>query len=75
MRSLAFGISDAANGVFLPGKHENSGSKGTTAVAHGPLHTAAYYNTVNALLATATTRDEALAILGTIRDALLNGGL
>jgi hypothetical protein len=68
-------MNDAANGVFLPGSTKIAVARGTTAVAHGPLHTAAYYNTVNALLATATTRDEALAILGTIRDALLNGGL
>lgn len=61
LQKFGIGIDDAANGVFL----EKS--------AHARLHTNAYYKTVNNMLDQATSKSEALEVLGTIRAALARG--
>ncbi len=58
---FGIGINDAMNGVFLP------------RAFHESLHTNAYYQAVNSMLAAATTRHEALLILDRIRTLLLEG--
>lgn len=67
---LSFGIdiNDASNGVFLS---TSKNVVGTT--YHGSIHTAAYYEKVNSLLSTATTKKEALDVLAYIKTALLKG--
>jgi RHS repeat-associated protein len=62
LERFGIGINDAANGVFLP------------AAYHRSMHDGAYYTMVNRLLGAATSRAEAEAALGAIRDALLSGG-
>ena len=42
---------------------------------HSTVHTNTYYQTVNQMLGAATTRAEAEAALGAIRQALLSGGM
>ncbi|KAA3606475.1 MAG: hypothetical protein DWQ01_17600 [Planctomycetota bacterium] len=54
-------VNEAANGVFLP------------AETHRRLHTNGYYNSVNEWLRAAKSRDEALAALAAIREALQSG--
>jgi RHS repeat-associated protein len=66
------GINDAANGVFLPGNL--AAKKAVGAAVHSTIHTNAYYSTVNSMLRAATTREEALAALGAIRQGLREGG-
>ena len=62
LQKFGVGINDAENGVFLPGK------------VHDHLHTHAYYRAVEKELGMATTREEAIDILASIRYGLLNGG-
>ena len=64
---FGIGINDAVNGVFLPTTPGSSG-----AALHTTLHTNAYYNKVNQLLQGAKSADDVAAILGTIKNALLN---
>ena len=73
LRDLKIGINDAANGVFLPGSRLAENAAG--AAVHSSVHTSAYYRAVNAALAGATTREEALIILGDIAARLRAGGL
>jgi hypothetical protein len=65
------GINEAANGAFLPGS--KAAATGLSAVPHAPLHTTAYYTTVNQMLAQATSRPEVIEVLATIRTALIAG--
>ena len=66
-------INSAENGVFLPANRSASNPSG--AAVHSTLHSGAYYETVNALLLSATTRAEAIDALGYLREALLRGDL
>lgn len=61
-------INDAANGVFLPTEIGVS-----NAAYHPSLHTTNYYDKVNALLRNATSKQDAIDILGQISKALQNG--
>ena len=75
---FGIGINDAANGVFLPATRaapNPAAPNPTGAAVHSTLHTNQYYRTVNNLLVKATTRAEAEAILASIRQRLLSGGL
>lgn len=73
LRRFRIGINDAANGVFLPASSRSQ--NGAAAAVHSRIHTEFYYLTVNALLRQAKTREQALRILESIRQALLRGGL
>jgi hypothetical protein len=73
LERFGIGINDAANGVFLPASRAAPNAAG--AAVHSTLHTGAYYQTVNQMLLGATTRAEAEAALGAIRQGLLSGGL
>jgi hypothetical protein len=75
LKNFGIGINDAANGVFLPQLKESAAASGSSAVIHQNLHTDYYYTVVNDTLSAATTREDALAALASIRDALLKGGL
>ena len=66
--SLGIEINDAGNGVFLS---TSKNVLGTT--YHRTIHTAAYYEKVNSMLSTATTKAQALEVLGEIKTMLLNG--
>ena len=66
--SLGIDINDANNGVFL------TTSKGVTGTTyHRTVHTAEYYDKVNSLLSTATTKSEAIDVLSYIKSLLING--
>lgn len=66
--SLGIDINDASNGVFLS---TSKSVVGTT--YHRTLHTAQYYDKVNSLLSTATTKSEAIDVLAYIKSSLMNG--
>jgi RHS repeat-associated protein len=74
LKNFGIGINDAANGVFLPQLKESAAASGSSAVIHQNLHTDYYYTVVNDTLSAATTREDALAALASVRDALLKGG-
>ena len=63
---FGIGINDSVNGVFLP----TSGGSG--AALHTTLHTNAYYSKVEQLLLGAASKDEVIAVLGNIKNALLS---
>jgi hypothetical protein len=73
LQRFGIGVNDAANGVFLPASRAAPNAAG--AAVHSTVHTNAYYQTVNQMLGAATTRAEAEAALGAIRQSLLSGGL
>jgi A nuclease family of the HNH/ENDO VII superfamily with conserved AHH len=58
LKKFEIGINEAANGVFLPSKF------------HRQMHSEKHYRSVNYALEQATTRDEALEALDTIRRSL-----
>jgi hypothetical protein len=62
LQKFGIGINDAENGVFLPLK------------THYHVHTKAYYKSVYDELFKATTREEVIDVLASIRYALMNGG-
>ena len=66
--ALGIPINDASNGVFLS---TSKNVAGTT--YHRTLHTEAYYNKVAGLLNNAKTKEEGIAVLNYIKQALLNG--
>jgi len=66
--SLGIDINDASNGVFLS---TSKNVAGTT--YHRTLHTAQYYDKVNSLLSTASTKSEAIDVLAYIKSSLMNG--
>jgi RHS repeat-associated protein len=70
---FGIGISDAVNGVFLPGRRSAPNPLGAIVHRGGGLHTHAYYDRINALLSSATTRAEAETILRNIASALRSG--
>jgi hypothetical protein len=65
-------INSAANGVFLPANLCSANSTG--AAVQSTLHTRIYYEAVNWKLVRATSREEVLDILASIRGSLLQGG-
>ncbi|MBU1866812.1 MAG: AHH domain-containing protein, partial [Actinobacteria bacterium] len=66
-------INAVENGVFLP---LNRGVPNPAGVAvHSTLHSNAYYQTVNNLMTSASTRTEALDVLAYLRQGLLAGDL
>ncbi len=73
LRGFGIRINDEVNGVFLPASRASPNPTG--AAVHSTLHTGAYYHRVNQMLAAATTRAEAEAVLAAIRRSLLSGGL
>ena len=73
LERFGIGINDAANGVFLPATRAAPNAAG--AAVHSTLHTRAYYQAVNESLGQASTRAEALDVLGALRQGLLGGGL
>lgn len=73
LQRFGIGINDAINGVFLPANRKSPNLLGAS--VHSPLHTNNYYQTINTMLGRATTRGEAEAALGIIRDKLLSGDL
>lgn len=68
LEKFGIGINDAENGVFLPGP---SVLNPMGAAFHRPLHSGAYYRTVNDILDYATTRQEAIDALNGIKQMLL----
>jgi hypothetical protein len=64
-------IDGASNGVFLP--EDRAAASGGSAAAHSSVHTARYYNAVNEALSQATTKQEAIEVLWSIRQGLLDG--
>ena len=68
LQKFGVDINDANNGVFLPTSNNVS-----TAANHRGLHTNAYYEKVNTLLLSATSREDVLDILNDIKDDLING--
>jgi hypothetical protein len=70
-RLAEFGIdiNNAANGVFLPNSRVAAANSG--AAYHRALHTNKYYENVRTALDQATNRQEAVEVLGVIRDQLL----
>lgn len=73
LQRFGIGVNDAANGVFLPASRAAPNAAG--AAVHSTVHTRAYYQAVNNALGQATTRAEALEVLGALRQGLLGGGL
>lgn len=73
LKDFGVDINDAANGVFLP--RSTRVPNPTGAAVHSTLHTNQYYATVNDLLLGATSREEVLGALASIRSSLLGGGL
>jgi RHS repeat-associated protein len=71
LKNFGIGINSAANGAFLPRFLSSVNPQG--AVVHSVVHTMQYYDTVNRLLTKAESGEEALAVLGYIRDRLLSG--
>ncbi len=68
LQNYGIGINDAANGVFLPTVKDVA-----VAAYHPSLHTNAYYDEVNNLLAEATSKTDVIEILEYIAESLLNG--
>lgn len=73
LQKFGIEINSATNGVFLPANRAVAGV--TDAAIHSTVHTRAYYQAVNQALQAATTRAEAEAILNSLRQSLLSGGL
>lgn len=73
LQKFGIEINSAANGVFLPANRTVAGV--TRAAIHSEVHSRAYYQAVNQAIQTATTRAEAEAILNSLRQSLLSGGL
>lgn len=67
LEKYGVGINDAENGVFLAIEE----GKGTS--NHTTLHTANYYRNVENMLKNATSKQEVINILDTIRQQLING--
>ena len=64
-------INDAVNGVFLPANRNCLNITGAN--IHSTLHTNDYYETVNTMLSTCTTKNEVIETLGIIKEMLLKG--
>ncbi|GAA1937578.1 hypothetical protein GCM10009775_32000 [Microbacterium aoyamense] len=64
-------INSASNGVFLPRNLAAPNPAGSA--VHSTVHTNDYYRTVDRMMRSATTREEALETLETIRGQLLSG--
>lgn len=62
-------INEAVNGVYLPAVKDYAGQ----AANHLTLHTKEYYDAVNQMMANVQTRQQAVQVLTSIRDALLSG--
>jgi hypothetical protein len=71
LQKFNIGINDVSNGVFLPANRATQVIAGET--IHSTLHTDEYYDAVNEALESATTRQEAIAILQGIGRALQSG--
>lgn len=69
----AFGIdrNDPANGILLP----NDASSPLKGSIHSGRHLQEYYNTVEQRMAMATTREEALEVLQSLKEDLFSGDL
>jgi hypothetical protein len=65
-------LDQASKGVFLPATESSVNLTG--GAVHRTLHTA-YYEVVKEMLGAATTREEVLIVLDSIRKARLSGGL
>jgi hypothetical protein len=71
LKNFNIGINDVSNGVFLPANRATQVIAGET--IHSTLHTKKYYDAVNDALAGATTRQQVIDILQSIRMALQSG--
>jgi RHS repeat-associated protein len=71
LQRFGIGLNDPVNGVFLPASRvaPNAGA----AAVHSGVHTSAYYQAVNEALGAATTRQQAVDILGSIGQSLRSG--
>jgi hypothetical protein len=69
LAEVGVGINDAVNGVILPAIRGYGGQ----AVNHLGVHTQRYYNAVNGALADVQVKEEAIAALKWIGEALRNG--
>lgn len=61
LQRFGIGVDNAANGLFMPGG------------VHARIHTNAYFEAVNEALGQATTREEAVRALNTIREGIIRG--
>jgi len=68
LQSFGLDINSVDNGVWLPHKNR-SGSR----VYHGDTYEGDYTRWVESRIKTASTRDEALVVLSSIKNALING--
>ncbi|MEZ5988360.1 MAG: AHH domain-containing protein, partial [Planctomycetota bacterium] len=75
LRKFKIGIDDAVNGVLLPRNAAAAAALGSSAVPHAGIHTTEYLTRVNELLSSATNREQAIEILGSIAQSLLGGRL
>ncbi len=73
LTKFGIGLDEAANGVFLPATKASVNP--LNAAVHSTVHTKAYYQTVNKILTSTTSRQEALDALAYIQQKLLQGGL
>ena len=68
-----FGVSinAAENGVFLPANKNSVNELGST--IHSTLHTNTYYETINSMLGSCTSKQEVIETLDAIKNMLLSG--
>nr|WP_277348043.1 DUF6531 domain-containing protein [Streptomyces sp. HNM0574] len=71
LQRFGIDINDARNGAFLPRGSASANPNGTA--VHSKVHTNAYYDEVNRLMAGARNATEAHAVLDKIRTGLLSG--
>ncbi len=71
MEEFGLDRNDPANGILLP----NDASSPLKGSIHSGRHLQDYYNTVERLMATATTREEALEVLQSLKEDLFSGKL
>ena len=71
MQQKKWKSSDPANGILLP----NDASSPLKGSIHSGRHLQEYYNTVEQRMTTATTREEALEVLQSLKEDLFSGDL
>jgi RHS repeat-associated protein len=73
LKSFGIDINDPVNGVFLPASRTSPNLSG--AAVHSTLHTRKYYQAVNDAIGQATSKQELIEILNSLRTSLLKGGI
>ena len=73
LKGFGIDVHDAENGVWLPKDEATAAALGSKATPHNGLHKGKYYEAINEALAQASNREEAIEILRSIRQQLLDG--